>query len=56
MRLLKRLLLFIIGLLLVIVLAFWGFKENFPGKSIANAIQLRLTTQTGIPVEIEALP
>ena len=55
MRLLKRLLLFIIGLLLVIVLAFWGFKENFPGKSIANAIQLRLTTQTGIPVEIEAL-
>ena len=55
MRLLKRLLLFIIGLILVIVLAFWGFKENFPGKSIANAIQLRLTTQTGIPVEIEAL-
>jgi type II secretion system protein N len=55
MRFLKRLLLFIIGLLLVIVLAFWGFKENFPGKSIANAIQLRLTTQTGIPVEIEAL-
>ena len=55
MRFIKRLLLFIIGLLLVIVLAFWGFKENFPGKSIANAIQLRLTTQTGIPVEIEAL-
>ncbi len=55
MRFLKRLLLIIIGLLLVIVLAFWGFKENFPGKSIANAIQLRLTTQTGIPVEIEAL-
>jgi type II secretion system protein N len=55
MRFLKRLLLIIIGLLLVIVLAFWGFKENFPGKSIANAIQLRLTTRTGIPVEIEAL-
>ena len=55
MRFFKRLLLFIIGLLLVIVLAFWGFKENFPGKSIANALQLRLTTQTGIPVEIEAL-
>jgi hypothetical protein len=48
-------LLFIIGLLLIIVLAFWGFKENFPGKSIADALQLRLTTQTGIPVEIEAL-
>ena len=55
MRFLKRLLLFIIGLLLIIVLVFWGFKENFPGKSIANAIQLRLTTQTGIPVEIEDL-
>ena len=55
MPFLKRLLLFIIGLLLIIVLAFWGFKENFPGKSIADALQLRLTTQTGIPVEIEAL-
>ena len=55
MRFLKRLLLFIIGLLLIIVLVFWGFKENFPGKSIANALQLRLTTQTGIPVEIEDL-
>ena len=55
MRFIKQLLLFIIGLLLVIVLAFWGFKESFPGKSIANAIQLRLTTQTGIPVEIEPL-
>ena len=55
MLFLKRLLLFIIGLLLIIVLSFWGFKENFPGKSIANALQLRLTTQTGIPVEIEAL-
>ena len=55
MQFLKSLLLFIIGLLLIIVLAFWGFKENFPGKSIANALQLRLITQTGIPVEIEAL-
>ncbi len=55
MQFLKRLLLFIIGLLLIIVLAFWGFKENFPGKSIADALQLRLKTQTGIPVEIEAL-
>ena len=55
MPFLKSLLLFIIGLLLIIVIAFWGFKENFPGKSIADALQLRLTTQTGIPVEIEAL-
>jgi type II secretion system protein N len=55
MQFLKSLLLFIIGLLLIIVLAFWGFKENFPGKSIADALQLRLKTQTGIPVEIEAL-
>ena len=55
MQFLKSLLLFIIGLLLIIVLAFWGFKENFPGKSIADALQLSLITQTGIPVEIEAL-
>ena len=55
MQFLKSLLLFIIGLLLIIVLAFWGFKENFPGKSIADALELRLKTQTGIPVEIEAL-
>ena len=55
MLFLKRLLLFIIGLLLIIILAFWGFKVNFPGKSIANALQLSFTTQTGIPVEIEAL-
>ncbi|MDG2063800.1 MAG: type II secretion system protein GspN [SAR324 cluster bacterium] len=55
MQFLKSLLLFIIGLLLIIVLAFWGFKENFPGKSIADALQLRLKTQTGIPVEIETL-
>lgn len=55
MPFLKNLLLFIIGLLLIIVLAFWGFKENFPGKSIADALQLRLITQTGIPFEIEAL-
>ena len=55
MQFLKSLLLYIIGLLLIIVLAFWGFKENFPGKSIANALQLRLTKQIGIPVEIEAL-
>ena len=51
----KQVLLLILGVLLIIVLAFWGFKENFPGKSIANALQLYLTTQTGIPVEIEAL-
>ena len=55
MQFLKSLLLFIIGLLLIIVLAFWGFKENFPGKSIADALQLSLITQTGIPVEIEDL-
>ena len=55
MLFLKRLLLYIIGFILIIVLAFWGFKENFPGKSIANALQLHLTTQTGIPFEIEAL-
>ena len=51
---LKRFALFLIGLVLILVLAFWGFKHNFPGKSIANAVQVRLSTQTGIPFEIEA--
>jgi len=51
---LKRFALFLIGLVLILVLAFWGFKHNFPGESIANAVQVRLSTQTGIPFEIEA--
>lgn len=54
MLFIKRLVLFIIGFALILVLAFWGFKQNFPGKSIADALQTRLTNQTGIPVEIEA--
>jgi len=37
----------------ILVLAFWGFKQNFPGKSIADAVRFRLTSQTGIPFEIQ---
>ena len=55
MRILKRLLALLMGLMLIALLLFWGFKENFPGKSISNALQLRLTTETGIPFEVEAL-
>ena len=54
MLFIKRLVLFIIGFALILVLAFWGFKQNFPGKSIADALQTRLTKQTGMPFEIEA--
>ncbi len=55
MVILKRFLTFLMCLALIAVLVFWGFKENFPGKSISNALQLRLTTQTGIPFEVEDL-
>ena len=55
MRILKSLLTILMGLMLIALLIFWGFKENFPGKSISNALQLRLTTQTGIPFEVEAV-
>ena len=55
MNFFKRFLLFLLGLLVIILIAFWGFKSNFPGKSISNALQLRLTNQIGITFEIEAL-
>ena len=37
----------------ILILAFWGFKQNFPGKSIADVVRFRLTTQTGIPFQIQ---
>jgi len=55
MRLLKGFVLLLIGSALILGLVFWGFKQNFPGKTIADAARIRLTAQTGIPFEIQAL-
>ena len=40
---------------MILGLVFWGFKQNFPGKTIADAVRIRLTAQTGIPFEIQDL-
>ena len=40
---------------MILGLVFWGFKQNFPGKTIADAARIRLTAQTGIPFEIHDL-
>ena len=53
MRVLKRTAFLIIGLVLVLILALWGFMQNFPGKSIADAASTRLSSQTGINFEIQ---
>ena len=53
MRVLKRTAFLLIGLALVLMLALWGFMQNFPGKSIADAASTRLSSQTGIDFEIQ---
>ena len=53
MHVLKRTALLLIGLVLVLMLALWGFMQNFPGKSIADAASTRLISQTGINFEIQ---
>ena len=53
MRVLKRTAIMLIGLVLVLILALWGFMQNFPGKSIADAASKRLSSQTGINFEIQ---
>ena len=53
MLILKYVLFLLAGLVVILVLAFWGFKQNFPGKSIAGVVQASLTNQTGIPFEIQ---
>ena len=55
MRLLKRFMLLLTGSAMILGLVFWGFKQNFPGKTIADAARIRLTAQTGIPFEIQDL-
>ena len=53
MRIIKHFSFLLVGMAVILVLAFWGFKQNFPGKSIADAVRFRLTSQTGIPFEIQ---
>jgi len=53
MRALKRTAFLLIGLVLVLMLALWGFMHNFPGKSIADAASTRLVSETGINFEIQ---
>jgi len=55
MRVLKRTAFLLIVLTLVLILAFWGFMQNFPGKSIADAASSRLSSKTGINFEIQAI-
>ena len=53
MRVLKRTAFLLIGLVLVLMLAFWGFMQNLPWKSIADAARIRLMSHTGINCEIQ---
>ena len=53
MRIIKHISFLLVGMAVILILAFWGFKQNFPGKSIADAVRFRLTSQTGIPFEIQ---
>jgi len=50
---LKRTAFLLIGLVLVLMLVLWGFMQNFPGKSIADAASTRLSSQTGINFKIQ---
>ena len=53
MRIIKHISFLLVGMAVILVIAFWGFKQNFPGKSIAGVVQASLTNQTGIPFEIQ---
>ena len=53
MRVLKRTAFLLIGMVLVLILALWGFIQNFPGKSIADTASNRLSSPTGINFEIQ---
>ena len=55
MTLAKRLIFFIFSFLLIFFIAFWGFKNNFPSKSIAHYLQSNITKQIGFPIEINDL-
>ena len=53
MRVLKRTALVFLLLSLIFILVLWGFMQNFPGDSIADAASKRLSSQTGINFEIQ---
>ena len=53
MRVLKRTAFVFILLALIFILLLWGFMQNFPGDSIADAASKRLSSQTGINFEIQ---
>ncbi len=53
MRVIKRTAFIFIGLAVVLILALWGFIQNFPGKSIADAASNLFSTRTGINIEIQ---
>ena len=53
MVLAKRFTFFLLGFLIFFLIAFWGFKNNFPGGSLARVAQLYLTKQTGLTFEIK---
>ena len=53
MRVLNRTAFVFILLALIFILLLWGFMQNFPGNSIADAASKRLSSQTGINFEIQ---
>ena len=53
MRVLKRTAFVFILLALIFILVLWGFLQNFPGDSIADAASKRLSSQTGINFDIQ---
>ena len=53
MQVIKRTALLLIGLVLVLMLTLWGFIQNFPGKSIADAASSHLSSEIGINFEIQ---
>ena len=55
MILAKRFVFLLVGFLIILLVAFWGFKNNFPGKSLSSLAQLHLIKQTGIIFKIKDL-
>ena len=51
----KRISFFFVSILIIFFIAFWGFKNNFPGESLSRVAQIHLTKQTGIAFEIKNL-
>ena len=52
MKWLKRLLILVLVIPILAVLVFWGVKSNFPGGSVAGALENQIRTRSGIPVQL----